>query len=183
MAWVVTQQAGGVGLAATLAGAVLLTAAAFAWGRMQRGGAGWRGPAMGALAGCVVVLALVAARAPSAGAMTLAPGAERFTPARLAALRAQHRPVLVDMSAAWCITCLVNERVALSPPAVKAAFARHGVAYLVGDWTRRDPDVTAFLRDYGRNGVPLYVYFPADGAAVVLPQILTVGEVLGHVGT
>jgi thiol:disulfide interchange protein DsbD len=183
MAWVVTQQAGGIGLFATVAGAVLLTGAAFAWGRMQRGAAAWRGPAIGALAGCVVVLALVAARAPSAGAMTLAPGAEAFSPARLAALRAAHRPVLVDMSAAWCITCLVNEKLALSPPAVKAAFARHDVAYLVGDWTRRDPDVTAFLRDYGRNGVPLYVYFPAEGAPVVLPQILTVGEVLGHVGT
>jgi thiol:disulfide interchange protein DsbD len=183
MAWVVTQQAGGVGLGATLAGAALLTAAAFAFGRLQRGGVAWRMPALGALSGCVVVLVLVAARAPSAGAMALAPGAESFSPARLAALRAAHRPVLVDMSAAWCITCLVNERVALSPPAVRAAFARHGVAYLVGDWTRQDQAVTGFLREYGRNGVPLYVYFPADGAPVVLPQILTVGEVLEHVGT
>jgi thiol:disulfide interchange protein DsbD len=182
MAWVVLQQAGPAGLAATLTGAALLALAAFAWGRTQRGRAAWRLPTFGALAACALVLALVAARAPSAGAMSLAPGAESFTPARLADLRARHQPVLVDMSAAWCITCLVNERVALSPPRVKDAFARQHVAYLVGDWTRQDPDITAFLHEYGRNGVPLYVYFPADGPPAVLPQILTEAEILGRIG-
>ena len=86
------------------------------------------------------------------------------------------------MSAAWCITCLVNERVALSPARVKTALAEHNVAYLVGDWTRQDATITAFLREYGRNGVPLYVYFPADGPPAVLPQILTEAEILGRIG-
>jgi thiol:disulfide interchange protein DsbD len=182
MSWVVWQQAGVAGLAAVVAGGALLTLAAFAWGRTQRGGAAWRLPAFGALAACGLVLAMIALRAPAAGAMALAPGAEAFTPARLADLRAQHRPVLVDMSAAWCITCLVNERLALSPPRVRDAFARQHVAYLVGDWTRQDPAITAFLHEYGRNGVPLYVYFPADGPPAVLPQILTESEILGRIG-
>ncbi len=182
MAWVTLQQAGAAGLAATLVGAALISAAALAWGRTQRGATAWRMPAMGALAACALVLAFIALRAPAAGAMALAPGAEKFTPPRLAELRAQHHPVLVDMSAAWCITCLVNERLALSPASVRHAMARHGVTYMVGDWTRQDSAITAFLAEYGRNGVPLYVWFPADGPPVVLPQILTEGEILGRIG-
>jgi len=84
----------------------------------------------------------------------------------------------VNMTAAWCITCLVNERVALRPEAVRAAFAAKGVTYMKGDWTRQDPEITAFLRQHGRDGVPLYVLYPAHGAAEVLPQILTEGTVL-----
>jgi thiol:disulfide interchange protein DsbD len=124
----------------------------------------------------------MANRLPAASPAALAEGATPFSPARLAALRAAHRPVLVDMSAAWCITCLVNERVALSPAPVQAAMRRLGVTYMVGDWTRQDPDITAFLRQYGRNGVPLYVYFPARGDPQVLPQILTQAEILGRIG-
>ena len=83
------------------------------------------------------------------------------------------------MTAAWCVSCLVNERVALSPAAVRDAFAAHGVAYLKGDWTRGDPEITAYLRDHDRDGVPLYVFYPSGaGEPTVLPQILTQGEVL-----
>jgi thiol:disulfide interchange protein DsbD len=77
------------------------------------------------------------------------------------------------------VTCLLNERVAISTDAVQAAFATGGVTYLKGDWTRQDPAITAFLRQHGRDGVPLYVFFPASGEQPrVLPQILTEGEVL-----
>ncbi len=181
LAWVVWHQAGPVGLAALLGGGTLVTVASVLWGRHQRGGGG-RVPALGAVLAAALVLAALAVRAPQAEPMGLAAGAEAFSPARLAALRAAHRPVLVDMSAAWCITCLVNERVALSPAPVRAAFARNHVAYLVGDWTRQDADITAFLHQFGRTGVPLYVFYPADGEPVVLPQILTQAEVLGRIG-
>jgi thiol:disulfide interchange protein DsbD len=182
MAWVVMQQAGRAGLIWVGIAAVMLTIGAIFWGRTQRGEAA-RLPY--AVTGFVLALGALVFLAfqPSHGtAMTLAPGAEAFSPARLAALREKHRPVLVDMSAAWCITCLVNERVALSPPRVRDAFAKHDVAYLVGDWTRQDPSITQFLHDYGRNGVPLYVYFPAEGQPVVLPQILTEAAILDHIG-
>jgi thiol:disulfide interchange protein len=82
--------------------------------------------------------------------------------------------VLVDMSAAWCITCLVNERVALDNGDVQAALrARHAVI-MTGDWTDRDPAITAYLEAHQRDGVPLYVYYPPGHAVpIVLPQILT----------
>jgi thiol:disulfide interchange protein DsbD len=76
------------------------------------------------------------------------------------------------MTAAWCITCLVNERVALSTPSVARNFSDAGVLYLKGDWTNRDPAITAYLAEHGRNGVPLYVFYPPDGDPQVLPQIL-----------
>ncbi len=181
LAWVVWHQAGTVGLAALIVGGSLVTAAAVLWGRHQTGRPG-RIPALGAVLAASLVLFGLATRAPQAAPMALDAGARAFSPALLASLRAAHRPVLVDMSAAWCITCLVNERVALSPAAVRDAFARKNVAYLVGDWTRQDADITAFLHQFGRNGVPLYVFFPADGPPEVLPQILTQAEVLSHIG-
>jgi thiol:disulfide interchange protein len=182
MAWVVTQQAGRTGLIGVVVAAVMLTLGAIAWGRAQRGDAARKPYAFAGFGFAALALAFLALQPSRGAAMTLAPGAEAFSPARLAALRANHRPVLVDMSAAWCITCLVNERVALSPTRVRDAFAKHDVAYLVGDWTRQDPAITQFLHDYGRNGVPLYVYFPAQGDPVVLPQILTEAAILDHIG-
>jgi thiol:disulfide interchange protein DsbD len=105
-----------------------------------------------------------------------------FSSARLAALRAEGRPVFVNMTAAWCVTCLVNERVAIATEPVQAAFAARDVAYLKGDWTRQDVAITDFLRDHGRDGVPLYIYYPPGGAApIVLPQILTQSVLLDRI--
>ncbi|MBS0641789.1 MAG: MatE transporter, partial [Proteobacteria bacterium] len=73
----------------------------------------------------------------------------------------------------------VNERVAIATDAVRQAFAAGGIVYLKGDWTRQDPAITAYLQQNGRDGVPLYVFYPAGGGPpIVLPQILTEGEVL-----
>ncbi|MCE2564869.1 protein-disulfide reductase DsbD [Komagataeibacter sp. FNDCF1] len=116
------------------------------------------------------------------GTERVADGSSVFSPARLAELRRQGRPVFVDMTAAWCISCLVNERVALSTHAVQAAFARQGIVYMKGDWTLRDADITAFLHAHGRDGVPFYVYYPAHGAEVILPEILSPGIVLHMIG-
>jgi thiol:disulfide interchange protein len=107
------------------------------------------------------------------------PAWEPFSPQRLAELRAGGTPVFVNMTAAWCITCLANERVVLSTDAVRDAFAQHGVAYLKGDWTQHDAAITAYLARFGRNGVPLYVLYPRGGGEPrVLPQVLTPGLVL-----
>ena len=181
LAWVVFHQAGTVGLAAILAGGALVVIAALRWRTCQRQETPWN-PVLLPLAGVAALLVLLAVRAPQAAPMNLVAGSEKFTPGRLAELRAAHHPVFVDMTAAWCITCLVNERVALSPAPVRHAFARQHVAYLVGDWTGQDPSITAFLRDYGRNGVPLYVFFPASGDPLVLPQILTESKILDSIG-
>ena len=69
--------------------------------------------------------------------------------------------MFVDMTAAWCVTCLVNERVAIDTNAVRRAFADHHVTYLKGDWTRQDPKITDYLRENGREGVPLVCVLPA----------------------
>ncbi|HEU4600952.1 MAG TPA: thioredoxin family protein, partial [Steroidobacteraceae bacterium] len=99
---------------------------------------------------------------------------EPWTQQKLDALRAKGEPVLVNMTASWCITCLANERVTLSSDTVKNRLRSAGVAYLKGDWTHRDAEITAYLAQFGRNGVPLYVLYPrGTGAPEVLPQILT----------
>jgi thiol:disulfide interchange protein DsbD len=93
-------------------------------------------------------------------------------------------PVFVNMTAAWCITCKVNEKVALATESTQALFKTMNVHYLKGDWTNQNPEITAFLEEYGRSGVPLYVYYGprlekhgVRPAPVVLPQILTPGLV------
>ena len=91
--------------------------------------------------------------------------------------------MFVDATASWCITCLVNEEAALSRPAVRAAFADKHIAFLVADWTNRNPAITALLEANGRSGVPLYLYYaPGAADAAVLGQILTEGEVLRTIG-
>jgi thiol:disulfide interchange protein DsbD len=99
---------------------------------------------------------------------------EPYSPARVAALRAEGRPVFVNYTAAWCVSCQVNDKVALSTHAVESAFARHKVAYLKADWTKRDATIAAELASHGRAGVPLYlVYGTNGGEGVILPSILT----------
>jgi thiol:disulfide interchange protein DsbD len=118
-----------------------------------------------------------------AASLTL-PGASPYSADSLAALRAQNRPVFIDLTAAWCVTCLVNERTTLLAAPVQNLFAARHVALLVGDWTNRSPAITALLTASGRAGVPLYLYY-APGAVnpVVLPQILSpelVAAALSH---
>ena len=85
----------------------------------------------------------------------------------------------MDATAAWCITCLVNEQAVLSRDNVKAAFANGKVTYLVADWTNRNSAITKMLEENGRSGVPLYLYYaPGAQKPVILPQILTEDGVL-----
>jgi thiol:disulfide interchange protein DsbD len=105
--------------------------------------------------------------------------AETWSRERVNALQRDDRAVLVNFTAAWCITCKVNEQVALTTDAVRRALDERGIVYLKADWTRRDPVITEELRRYGRSGVPLYLLYPAgQGSPVVLPQILTEDLVL-----
>ncbi|MBM3523045.1 MAG: cytochrome C biogenesis protein, partial [Alphaproteobacteria bacterium] len=87
--------------------------------------------------------------------------------------------VFVNMTAAWCITCIVNERGALASDSLRERFERARVAYLIGDWTQRDTAITAYLRSFNHGGVPLYVAYPAGGSGPrVLPQVLTEAAVI-----
>lgn len=108
---------------------------------------------------------------------------EPYSAQRLSDLRAENKPVFVNMTASWCITCLFNEKNALNRREVRDAFAQQGIVYLVGDWTDRDPEITQYLAKYRRVGVPLYVYYAPGKKPVVLPQILTPKAVIKAIKT
>lgn len=195
LVWVLSLQAGSSGV---LAAAVALVATGFAawmvgqagWPRVVRYGGGG---AVAAIALAVLLPMLEgaqpvqAARPPGgvnpAGAVkTRAIAYEPFSEARVRALRAQGRNVFVNLTAAWCISCKVNEQVALSGRGFAQALKTYDVAYLKGDWTRRDDAITRVLKAHGRAGVPLYLLYPADLSAkpIVLPQLLTEAIVTNH---
>ena len=83
------------------------------------------------------------------------------------------RPIFLNVTADWCLTCLANERTTLSRDSVQEAFDLHGIKYVKVDWTNRDAEATHLLEQFGRYGVPMYVYYPRMGDPVVLPQVLT----------
>jgi DsbC/DsbD-like thiol-disulfide interchange protein/cytochrome c biogenesis protein CcdA len=173
LGWLVWRLGGATFLApvAVLALAVLV----LLWlaGRAQRRGRAARLPVLAACA--VAVAGLIALPAPSQPAapetslLDVAP----FSQAALDAALARKRPVFVWMTADWCLTCKVNERLAIERETTRDAFARAGVTVLRGDWTRRDPAITRYLTERGAAGVPLYVWYGADGKPEQLPQILT----------
>ena len=104
---------------------------------------------------------------------------EVFSTARLNELQAQGKPVFVNMTAAWCITCLANEQTTLGTDRVQQAMTDSEITYMKGDWTNEDPEITAVLERFNRPSVPLYVLYPGDSTKepVILPQILTPGIV------
>jgi thiol:disulfide interchange protein len=108
---------------------------------------------------------------------------QAYSSEHLKSLLSEGKPVFLNFTASWCISCLVNERVALSHSDVKDAFKAAGITYLKGDWTKRDGTITAILTQFGRSGVPLYVFYPAGSNAspIELPQILTPDIVLSSI--
>ena len=161
-------------------GAALLSAAVLAalslLGGVQRGKPPVRRWAAAASVTLAAVLALGMAQrfepresAADEGVLAAAP----FSETALAQARGSGRPVFVWFTADWCLTCKVNEGVAIEREATRAAFERAGVVALRGDWTQADPAITRFLNQQGAAGVPLYLWYPAGGEGEVLPQVLT----------
>ena len=129
------------------------------------------------LAPTAAAIALVSMTAPpttmAIGAPVRTEGMERFSEKRLVDLSRAGVPVFVDFTADWCLTCKVNEQVAINRKATQAAFRRAGVVTLVGDWTNGDPEITRFLSQNGRNSIPFYLFVRPHELPEVLPQLLT----------
>jgi thiol:disulfide interchange protein DsbD len=98
-----------------------------------------------------------------------------YTPEALTALRAEGKPVFLDFTASWCLTCQFNERTAINVPAVRQFIKEREIIAMKGDWTNADPAITAALKSFGRVGVPLAVYYPPGKGSdpIVLPELLT----------
>ena len=195
LVWVFGQQTGNGGVAMLLFGLLLLGMAAWVAHR-------WSDPTLsrtvtlltrglsivmvvGAVGAAVMGASTGTASASSAGSssgggtgsetVAEAEGAwTSFSPQRVDSLRAAGRPVFVDFTAAWCLTCQVNKRTVLNTAAVQQAFDERNVALLKADWTNRDPQITKALRSHGRSGVPVYVLYAGDGSEpTLLPEVLT----------
>jgi thiol:disulfide interchange protein len=124
--------------------------------------------------GLAVLAAPVIAHFAQTAAQAKTPAASQFSEERLAALRAEGHPVFLYFTADWCVTCKVNEQVAIDRAEVRAHFKARGITTLVGDWTNGDANIGRFLEKYSRSGVPLYLYFqPGKAEPTILPQILT----------
>ncbi len=189
--WVLTQEAGAAALIESLGAMIGVGFAAWSFSASRQAGPFWR--RAGGLASALALVASLSglglvyqdsgARGATKAVAATGLNAQPFTAQRLAQLRQKARPVFVDATAAWCITCLVNEKLALEAPSVQRAFKRDHVAYLVADWTSRNPEITALLQAHGRAGVPLYLYYaPRAARAKVLPQILTPDDLLHLLG-
>jgi thiol:disulfide interchange protein DsbD len=189
LAWVLAQTRGAEAIAILLSVFLLLAIAGWILGR-------WPAKRIPSLAaGFVIVLAILgcvyglkAFAAPTAtgdaGNVAASAGNSRWEPWSQAAVdkyRAAGRPVFVDFTASWCLSCQVNERVALRTPEVDAAFRKANVALLKADWTERDDAISQALTALGRSGVPAYVLYSSNSGGdspVLLPEALTPGIVI-----
>ncbi len=199
--WVFTLQAGSSALASLLAASVLVGLFAWLIGTTQRAGKPLI-PGVFAVITAVLAVAclLVGAKqtAPAAAAQTASSGSavapaeaggaeapsQPYSDAKLAEARATGKPVFVNFTAAWCVTCQVNERLALGAGSVAKAISDTGTTYLKADWTNHDSAIAKMLAEHGRAGVPLYlVYGASGGEPVILPQLLTPGAVVAALQT
>ena len=106
----------------------------------------------------------------------------RFDVAAFETARASGRPVFLNITASWCVTCLANERTTLATDRVQDYFENKGIVYIKADWTRRDSSVSDLLTTFNRSGVPLYVFFPPRSQPRILPQLLTPSLLLREIG-
>ena len=190
--WVLGNQVGVMGMSLVMAACVLLAFAAWLYQRRLSMGAFMRAATVAVVLAALGVAGYVTRtpfmqtlQAASPGLTVGGGGAETaassdyepFSSARVDELRAAGKPVFINMTAAWCITCLANEQTSLSADRVRRAMDDNGITYLKGDWTNEDPEITAVLEEFNRPSVPLYILYPAGQRAepVILPQILTPG--------
>jgi len=187
LVWVLGSQQGNDGIAAILSGMLVIAFAAWLYGRWQL-----ENP-LRALITAVALFAvgtaivwpgpIVDRSAQGGGQVSSSDQWVPFSKEKVAELRGQGRAVFIDFTATWCITCQVNKRVALNDKDVLKRFSELNVVRMKADWTLKDAAITEALAEFGRNGVPLYVFYPAAGEPKLLPEILTPAIVLSWLGS
>jgi len=186
--WVLIQEVGPDNALGALFGLVLVAFAVWVYGQTRFAAplGWWLGTGLAAAGGAAAIFfaaSLTGAMPAKSAAFRDGLQYQPFTPQRLADLESAGRPVFVNLTASWCVTCLINERVALDSDAVRQAFAERSIVPLKGDWTSQNPEITKFLQQFGRSGVPLYLLYSGKGGEpIMLPQILTASSVLDAIG-
>jgi thiol:disulfide interchange protein DsbD len=182
LAWVAYRLSGPSAFLPALLGTIALSLGLLLYGRSQNSFPPSPTQRWGGLA-LVLLAAVIPATALKTASTKLAshhPDRLPWSEEEVTRQLAQGRTVFIDFTAAWCLTCQVNERVTLSNPDVQAAFRSNNIAFLVADWTRRDPAITSALQKYGREGVPTYVILrpTPNSKPQLLPEIITPSIVL-----
>lgn len=175
--WLLYQLSGFSGLLIGGTAAFILLIRLLELGRKQKSGTPRKivvAAILGITVAALLIMDQVAMKAPAP--QPIKEGSVAFDEERLASLRAEGKPVFLYFTADWCVTCKVNEKAAINRTETSAAFAKAGIQTMVGDYTRRDPNITRFLAEHGRSGVPLYLYYPPNADPRLLPQILTVDD-------
>jgi thiol:disulfide interchange protein DsbD len=181
LAWVLGAQVDNDAVLRLAIGLVFVAFAAWAWRLFRGGGANaWAFAAVVSIVGTAVLLAPIATGNAAAAERSAKPADaawQAFSPVAIEGLTKSGRPVFVDFTAAWCVTCQVNKRLVLNNDDVRQAFAAKNVALVRADWTRRDPEITRALAALGRNGVPVYVLYRPGKEPLLLPEVLQPGLV------
>lgn len=171
LCWVVGKQAGADGMLTVLAGCLLLTLAIWLWHQslLRRS--------------LSAATALLAISLLTSSLLSTTPDQDKhnwqpYSPQKLNQLRSQGQATFINLTADWCITCLANEKLTLNTTTIAQAFERHDIAYLKGDWTNYNADITSLLEQHQRTGVPLYLLYPPHQKAIILPQLLSTADIL-----
>ena len=191
LAWVLGAQLDNDAVARLLITLTVIAFALWAWRIYRVGGRRvWSGAAIaGAIVALVIAWPLFAGERPAASLaaseVESASGAGwgRYSAARVDEITREGRPVFVDFTAAWCVTCQVNKRLVLNDAGIRREFANRNVVMLRADWTRRDPAITQALTALGRNGVPVYVLYRPGKEPLLLPEVLQKGIVIDALAT
>ena len=173
--WVAGRQTGVNTLAAALLGTLMLALGMWVWNQST-----WRRGLAVACVAAAVALGSMRGLDPAGGTAALGEGKVAWSDEAVQTLRAEGRPVFVDVTADWCITCKANEATVLFTQDISQAFDDSGVVYMIADWTNQDTRIAELLKRHDRTGIPLYLMYPANSSdqPLVLPQILTKSVVL-----
>ena len=170
--WVLSQQVSFTALVLYIAAVISLCVCLFLYGKLQFSLLTAKLPIV-LSAACAVLLFAAASsplfRQPDAAVQA----ADAWSPQAVENALKAGKPVFVDFTASWCVTCQANKIAVLDREDIREAFKQHGVVFLVADWTNQNPDITQALESFGRSGVPLYILYSPEGKTTVLPELLT----------